>query len=341
MKNYLRQVNRRNTNCYKWDSIEDNKDLIPLWVADMEFQAPKEIVDAVVKRAKHPAYGYVRVPDEYYFAVCNWFNEVHSWRFLKTDVIYTTGVIPALSAVIKAVTKPNDNVLIFTPVYNHFYSSIKNNGCNIISCPLKRDENLVYHIDFDDYRTQLLFSYRSICSEIRKKQFNIERFRLLTENQDKFDVLLGTKLGICDLNTYKQLVEENLNESDQKFTFLHLTYPFLPVYASGVTSNYFIDEENNSYMEHIAIEPMLDSIFINIIPQHESLEIIIGYSNDHIHKNLLNYIKSWENLSWEKLQQQIWNLFEHSIETWGISPSFYDKMPQVWKYGYTSLNFNT
>lgn len=196
-------------------------------------------------------------------------------------------------------------------------------------------------IDFDDYRTQLLFSYRSICSEIRKKQFNIERFQLLTENQEKFDVLLWTKLSICDLNTYKKLVEENLNESERKFTFLHLTYPFLPVYASGVTSNYFIDEENNSYMEHIAIEPMLDSIFINIIPQHKSLEIIIGYSNDHIHENLLNYIKSWENLSWEKLQQQIWNLFEHSIETWGISPSFYDKMPQVWKYGFTSLNFNT
>jgi len=155
MKNYLRQVNRRNTNCYKWDSIEDNKDLIPLWVADMEFQAPKEIVDTVVRRAKHPAYGYVRVPDEYYFAVCNWFNEIHNWRFLKTDVIYTTGVIPALSAVIKAVTKPNDNVLIFTPVYNHFYSSIKNNDCNIISCPLKRDENFVYHIDFDDFKAKI------------------------------------------------------------------------------------------------------------------------------------------------------------------------------------------
>lgn len=239
-------------------------------------------------------------------------------------------------------------------VYNLRYTNVlmepQKVGINhAISFPLfcgKHDSSLFKsiegnHIDFDDYRTQLLFSYRSICSEIRKKQFNIERFRLLTENQDKFDVLLGTKLGICDLNTYKQLVEENLNESDHKFTFLHLTYPFLPVYASGVTSNYFIDEENNSYMEHIAIEPMLDSIFINIIPQHESLEIIIGYSNDHIHKNLLNYIKSWENLSWEKLQQQIWNLFEHSIETWGISPSFYDKMPQVWKYGYTSLNFNT
>jgi len=79
---------------------------------------------------------------------------------------------------------------------------------------------------------------------------------------------------------------------------------------------------------------------ISVIPQSKSLEII-GYSNDHIHESLLNYIKSWENLSWEKLQQQIWNLFEHSIETWGISPSFYYKMPQVWNYGYKSLNFET
>lgn len=151
----MRQVNRRNTNCYKWDSVEDNRDLIPLWIADMDFQAPKEIVEAVVKRAKHPAYGYVKVPEDYYFAVCNWFNEVHGWKFLKSDVIYTTGVIPALSAVIKAVTSPGDSVLIFTPVYNHFYTSIANNGCNVLSCPLKRDENFTYHIDFDDFRAKI------------------------------------------------------------------------------------------------------------------------------------------------------------------------------------------
>ena len=155
MKNYLRQANRRNTNSYKWDSVEDNRNLIPLWVADTDFQTPKEIVDAVIKRAKHPAYGYVKVPEEYFYVVCNWFADIHGWKFLIPDVLYTTGVIPAVSAVIKAMTKPGDNVLIFTPVYNHFFSSIRNNGCNVLPCPLKRDENFVYHIDFEDFKTKI------------------------------------------------------------------------------------------------------------------------------------------------------------------------------------------
>jgi len=155
MKNYIRQVKRINTNSYKWDSVENNKDLIPLWVADMDLQAPKEIVDAVIRRAKHPAYGYVKVPEKYYTAVCAWFSDIHGWNFLKNDIVYTTGVVPAVSAVIKAVTKPGDKVMMFTPVYNCFYSSIRNNECSVVSIPLIRDENLVYQIDFENFKKQI------------------------------------------------------------------------------------------------------------------------------------------------------------------------------------------
>lgn len=149
--NHIHFINRRNTDCYKWDSVKNNADFVPLWVADMDIATPEPIVKTIVNRAQHPAYGYVKVPKRYYDAVTQWFDTQHGWKFNNDDIIYTTGVIPAVSAVIKAVTKPGDNVILFTPVYNHFYSSIKNNNCKMVSCPLIADENNVYHIDFEAF----------------------------------------------------------------------------------------------------------------------------------------------------------------------------------------------
>lgn len=147
MKNYLKNIDRRNTNCYKWDSVENNEDLIPLWVADMDFAAPKPIVEAVIKRAKHPAYGYVKVPKKYYEIVCEWFANKHGWNFEPKDIIYTSGVIPALSATVSALATEKQSVVVMTPVYNHFFSSIRNNGVEIIECPLIYDGE-TYTIDY-------------------------------------------------------------------------------------------------------------------------------------------------------------------------------------------------
>ncbi|MBR2888067.1 MAG: aminotransferase class I/II-fold pyridoxal phosphate-dependent enzyme [Bacteroidales bacterium] len=151
MMNHIHFINRRNTDCYKWDSVKNNADFVPLWVADMDIATPEPIVKTIVNRAQHPAYGYVKVPKRYYDAVTQWFDTQHGWKFNNDDIIYTTGVIPAVSAVIKAVTKPGDNVILFTPVYNHFYSSIRNNECKMVSCPLVADDNNVYHIDFEAF----------------------------------------------------------------------------------------------------------------------------------------------------------------------------------------------
>lgn len=149
MKHYLKTVNRSHTNSYKWDSIDcKEQNIIPLWVADMDFATPKPIVDAVVQRAKHPVYGYVKVPNEYKEAVCNWFETQHEWHTEPQDVIYTTSVVTAISAIIKAVTKNKDRVLIQTPVYNCFFSSIENNGCKILANSLINKDG-EYSIDFE------------------------------------------------------------------------------------------------------------------------------------------------------------------------------------------------
>ncbi|MCH5239879.1 MAG: pyridoxal phosphate-dependent aminotransferase [Muribaculaceae bacterium] len=141
-------VNRHNTNSYKWDSL-DMENVIPLWVADMDFKTAPCIIEALKKRVEHGVFGYTRVPDEYYEATINWFKRRHNWEIQATDIIYTSGVVPAISAIIKALTNPGDKVIIQTPVYNCFFSSIRNNECEPSENTLKYNGDY-YTIDFED-----------------------------------------------------------------------------------------------------------------------------------------------------------------------------------------------
>lgn len=141
-------VSRRGTNSYKWDSAK-SEDVLPMWVADMDFHTAPAIVDALLNRVEHGIFGYTRVPDSYYEAVTDWFSRRHSWKIDREWMIYTSGVVPAVSAVIKALTTPGDKVLVQTPVYNCFFSSIRNNGCEIVSSPLVKTGD-TYRMDFDD-----------------------------------------------------------------------------------------------------------------------------------------------------------------------------------------------
>lgn len=146
--NFDEIIPRRGTNSYKWDSAGD-ADVLPMWVADMDFRTAPPVVEALRKWVEHGIFGYVRVPDAYYAAVTNWFARRHDWQIEKEWIIYTTGVVPALSAVIKALTAPGDKVMVQTPVYNCFFSSIRNNGCGMIANPLIY-RNGTYQIDFAD-----------------------------------------------------------------------------------------------------------------------------------------------------------------------------------------------
>lgn len=146
--NFDEIVQRRGTNSYKWDSADD-ADVLPMWVADMDFRTAPAIIEALQQRVAHGIFGYTRVPDAYYEAVINWFGRRHNWNIQKDWMIYTSGVVPAISAVIKALTQPGDKVLVQTPVYNCFFSSIRNNGCEIVSNPLVYKEN-TYVIDYED-----------------------------------------------------------------------------------------------------------------------------------------------------------------------------------------------
>ena len=144
-------TNRRGTGCVKWDDTPYD-DVIPLWVADMDFKAAPAILDAVRKRAEHGVFGYTLVGDDYYDAVISWFQRRHQWTIRREEILYTTGVVPAMSVAVKALTMPGENVLILSPDYNCFFSSIRNNGCQVLESVLRwnRSSNR-FEVDFDDF----------------------------------------------------------------------------------------------------------------------------------------------------------------------------------------------
>ena len=139
---------RRGTNSCKWDTPQEDG-VLPMWVADMDFKTAPAVISSLRERVEHGIFGYTKVPQAYYDAVTGWFSGRHGWETRPEWIIYTSGVVPELSAIIKAMTEPGDKVIIQTPAYNCFYSSIRNNGCELSSNRLINNEGK-YSIDFED-----------------------------------------------------------------------------------------------------------------------------------------------------------------------------------------------
>lgn len=151
-------IDRRGTGCVKWDEspregMDHVSDLIPLWVADMDFKAAPAILKAVRRRAEHGVFGYTVVEEEYYEAVINWFQRRHNWRIHREEILYTTGVVPAMSVAVKALTMPGEKVLILSPDYNCFFSSVRNNGCEVLETALKPVGDS-FEVDWEDFEAK-------------------------------------------------------------------------------------------------------------------------------------------------------------------------------------------
>ncbi len=144
-------VNRRGTDSMKWNVGENE---LPMWVADMDFKTAPEILEAMEKRLAHGVFGYGDVTDEWYKAYIGWWKDRHGFVMEKDWLIFCTGVIPAISSMVRKLTTPNENVVIQTPVYNIFFNSILNNGCRVLENPL-RYENGTYAMDFEDLEKKL------------------------------------------------------------------------------------------------------------------------------------------------------------------------------------------
>ena len=149
--NFDKVVNRRGTDSMKWDVAENE---LPMWVADMDFQTAPEIIEALKERVEQGVFGYTDVDDDWYNAYINWWKSRHGLTIEKEWLMFCTGVIPAISSIVRKLTTPNEKVIIQTPVYNIFFNSIVNNGCRPLESPL-RYENGQFTMDFEDLEKKM------------------------------------------------------------------------------------------------------------------------------------------------------------------------------------------
>ena len=168
MDNFSKVTNRVGFNCKKWDARESmfgDGDIIPMWIADMDFRVPDEVVNAITARAAHGLFGYTGMPDSYLASVMAWMKRHHQWEVQKEWICHSPGVVTALSLLIDAYTKPGDKVIIQSPVYYPFARTIKTAGRTVLDNPL-RVENGRYMMDLENLKAQLDDSVKMIflCS---------------------------------------------------------------------------------------------------------------------------------------------------------------------------------
>ena len=146
-----RPVDRRNTGSLKWDVAEGE---LPMWVADMDFRTAPAVREAIRARAEHGVFGYSIVPEAWYQAYISWWGVRHGFTMERDWLIFCTGVVPAISSMVRKLTTPAEKVLLMTPVYNIFFNSILNNGRQALESRLVYD-GTEYRIDFEDLERKL------------------------------------------------------------------------------------------------------------------------------------------------------------------------------------------
>lgn len=149
--NFDKVIERRKSNSMKWNVAENE---LPMWVADMDFQTAPEVIDAIKMCADQGCFGYTEIPEKWYQAYINWWKNRHDFVLQKEWLMFCTGVVPAISSIVRKLTTPAEKVLVQTPVYNIFFNSILNNGRQVVENPLKFD-GAEYQIDFEDLQRKL------------------------------------------------------------------------------------------------------------------------------------------------------------------------------------------
>ncbi len=158
MYDFNKIIDRKNSSSIKWDFQKEytgvSDEMIPLWVADMDFEVPQEVTNALKERVNHPIYGYTGKPKEYYDAIINWFHKRHGFEIKKEWIVYSPGVVTSLNLAIQEFSNPGDKIIIQSPVYYPFKLAIENNGRQCIENSLKKKNNK-YYMDIDDLKSKI------------------------------------------------------------------------------------------------------------------------------------------------------------------------------------------
>lgn len=166
--NFDEIIDRTGTDCVKWDYYREflkEDDLLPLWVADSDFECPPKVKEAIVSRASHGIYGYSSPPDSYYDSILNWTETRYNWKIKRDWLSYSPGIVTALNILVQALTKPGEKIVVQSPVYYPFFKAIENNDRVLINNQLLLKKGK-YEIDFENLEHQIDFETKMIffCS---------------------------------------------------------------------------------------------------------------------------------------------------------------------------------
>ena len=218
--NFDEVIERRGTGCEKWDALKEffgREDLVALWVADMDFKAPPEVVEAFKKAVEHGIFGYTHRLEEYYEAIIGWVERHHNWKIKREWISHSPGVIPGINVAILALTVPGDKIIIQPPVYPPFRRSILENGRQLVYNPLRLEGNR-FVMDFEDLerkiddRTRMLI----LCSPHNPggRVWTKEELKTLSEICLKHNLIVLSDEIHCDIvfKGYKHIPLQTVSE---------------------------------------------------------------------------------------------------------------------------------
>ncbi|MBC6695754.1 pyridoxal phosphate-dependent aminotransferase [Terrisporobacter mayombei] len=261
--NFDKEVCRKNTGSFKWDTLEEkfnNKDAIPMWVADMDFEVSKSIVDGIKNRLNHSVFGYGITSDSYFEAFILWMKNQHNYDIKKDWVVFSPGVIPGISRAIGAFTNKGDEIIVQSPVYHHFYSVIETNGCKVVDNPLVL-KNGRYEMDFIDLENKITDKTKMIilCSPHNPvgRVWSFEELRQLGDICLKHNILVISDEIHSDI-VYKGYKHTVFTTIDERFKDISIicTAPNKTFNIAGfqtanmVISNKELREKYNKFTEN-------------------------------------------------------------------------------------------
>ncbi|MEC5424909.1 MalY/PatB family protein [Virgibacillus sp. C22-A2] len=247
---------RKNTRSVKWDMLQpvfQTDDVLPMWVADMDFKAPEAVNDALIKRAEHGIFGYTVIDKDVKNSIINWIERRHKWTINEEWLSFSPGVVTSLHMAIQAFTNPNDKVLIQTPVYTPFYNVIKDHNREVVRNPLLYKDNY-YHIDFEDFEDKLKLGVKAfiLCSPHNPvgRVWTKEELEKIGRLCLKYNVLIISDEIHCDLvfSDHHHIPIASLSEdiSDQTLTLMSPSKTFN---LAGLQASYVITQNKEKRAE--------------------------------------------------------------------------------------------
>jgi len=289
--NFDEVINRRGTNSVKWDLCAS--DVLPMWVADMDFRTAPVITESLQKTISTGIYGYSLIPDAFYESVISWWIKQHNFTIQKEWLLATTGVLPSLSAIIRTFVKPGENVILQTPVYNHFFSTLENCGCTVLQNDLLYTDG-IYSINFEDLENKaanphtkllLLSNPHNPIGRVYEK----EELEKICEICSKYNVMVVSDEIHSDLVFHPKKHTPFIEVSSQyNIDAISCGSPCKTFNMSGLPISYLVSQNRELLDKVQQTLDMQDTLYPNIVAVNA---LIAAYSSGEVWvKDLKNYL---------------------------------------------------